>query len=131
MKLNAGGMWLGLALVALGPALSLPASADGLDAVAGPWEGPWYRGMTSGKVKVRIEGEGGTIQFTNLDNYGDAPHPLTNVTFDGKVLQFRTEGEKGGALTAGLKINEAGNELKGFGKFDGFPLRFEIKRAAP
>jgi hypothetical protein len=33
-------------------------------------------------------------------------------------------------LTAGLKINEAGNELKGFGKFDGFPLRFEIKRAA-
>jgi hypothetical protein len=56
MKLNASGMWLGLALVALGSALSMRASADGLDAVAGPWEGPWYRGMTSGKVKVRIEG---------------------------------------------------------------------------
>jgi len=130
MKLNANGVLLGLALVALGVVLPVPADAEGLDAVAGQWEGPWYRGMTSGKVKVRIEGEGGTIQFTNLDNYGDAPHPLTNVAFDGKVLQFRTEGEKGGALTAGLKINEAGNELKGFGKFDGFPLRFEIKRAA-
>ena len=130
MKLNANGVLLGLALVALGVVLPVPADAEGLDAVTGQWEGPWYRGMTSGKVKVRIEGEGGTIQFTNLDNYGDAPHPLTNVAFDGKVLQFRTEGEKGGALTAGLKINEAGNELKGFGKFDGFPLRFEIKRAA-
>jgi hypothetical protein len=84
--------------------------------------------MTSGKVKIQVEGAGGTIQFTNLDNFGPAPHPLTNVAFDGKVLQFRTEGEKGGALTAALKLNDAGSELKGMGKFDGFPLRFEVKR---
>jgi hypothetical protein len=129
MKLNASGVVLGLALIALGSALPGPARAEAVDGVAGSWEGPWYRGMTSGKVRITIEGEGGTIQFTNLDNYGDAPHALTNVSFDGKVLQFRTEGEKGGPLTAGLKLNEAGDQLKGFGKFDGFPLRFEIKRA--
>jgi hypothetical protein len=84
MKLDANGVLLGLALIALGAALPVPATAEGVDAVTGLWDGPWYRGMTSGKVKVKIEGAGGTIQFTNLDNYGDAPHALTNVTFDGK-----------------------------------------------
>jgi len=37
--------------------------------------------------------------------------------------------QRPGALTAGLKLNEAGTELKGLGQFDGFPLRFEMKRA--
>jgi hypothetical protein len=126
MKRGVFVMLLGLTLSA--PAAQAQQASDGAAAVAGSWEGPWYRGMTSGKVKIQVEGAGGTIQFTNLDNFGGAQHPLTNVAFDGKVLQFRTEGEKGGALTAALKLNDAGSELKGMGKFDGFPLRFEVKR---
>jgi hypothetical protein len=129
MKCNAFRMLLGLALVALVSGTQAQQGGGGTAGPAGAWEGPWYRGMTSGKVKIQVEGAGGTIQFTNLDNFGDAPHPLTNTAFDGKVLQFRAEGEKSGPLTAALKLNEAGTEMKGMGRFDGFPLRFEVKRA--
>lgn len=98
------------------------------DAVAGMWEGPWYRGMTSGKVKIDLREKPGTIQFTNLDNFGGEVRPL-QASVEAGVLKLRAEGEKGGALTANLKLNEAGSEMKGLGKFDGFPLRFEVKRA--
>jgi hypothetical protein len=108
-----------------------PSAGGGVAAVKGTWEGPWYRGMTSGKVKIQIEDAGGTIQFTNLDNFGSGPHPISDSGFDGETFKFRTQGDKGGPLTASLKRNESGNEMKGLGKFDGFPLRFEIKRAAP
>jgi hypothetical protein len=50
------------------------------------------------------------------------------ATVENGALKFRTEGEKGGPLTASLKLNEARNDAKGLGKFDGFPLRFELKR---
>ena len=96
-------------------------------ALTGIWEGPWYRGMTSGKVKIDLREQPGTIQFTNLDNFGTQPSPL-QASLDSGVLKLRAEGEKGGPLTANLKLNEAGSEMKGLGKFDGFPLRFEIKR---
>lgn len=128
MKRNALGMLLGLALGSLVLGTQAQQSSSETAGAAGVWEGPWYRGMTSGKVKIQVEGAGGTIQFTNLDHFGDAPHPLTNIAFDGQVLQFRSEGEKGGPLTAALKLNEAGTQMKGMGKFDGFPLRFEVKR---
>ena len=98
------------------------------DAVAGMWEGPWYRGMTSGKVKIDLREKPGTIQFTNLDNFGGEVRPL-QASVEAGVLKLRAEGEKGGALTANLKLNEAGSEMKGLGKFDGFPLRFEVKRS--
>jgi hypothetical protein len=98
------------------------------DAGAGVWEGPWYRGMTSGKVKIDLKVKPGTIQFTNLDKFGTAPRPVDG-TLESGTLKLKTEGESGGTLTASLKVNEAGTEAKGFGKFDGFPLRFEVKRS--
>ena len=87
--------------------------------------------MTSGKVHLQVEGGGGTIRFTNLEKFGDVAHPLTNTSIEGKAFQFRSEGESGGPLTATLKLNEAGTEMKGMGRFDGFPLRFEVKRVTP
>jgi hypothetical protein len=132
MKANAFGMLLSVALVALTPGTqaqqTAEGAAEGSGAVAGLWEGPWYRGMTSGKVQLQVEGGGGTIRFTNLDKFGDAAHLLTNTSMDGRAFQFRSEGEAGGPLTATLKLNEAGTEMKGLGRFDGFPLRFEVKR---
>ena len=104
------------------------AAADVASIVVGIWEGPWYRGMTSGRAKLQIDGDGGTIQLSNLDKFGSAQHPLGNTAFADGVYQFGTEGESGGALTGRLKLNEAGTEMKGMGKFDGFPLRFELKR---
>jgi hypothetical protein len=135
MKAKAFGMLLGVALIALAPGTqaqqTAEGAAEGSGAVAGLWEGPWYRGMTSGKVKLQVEGGGGTIRFTNLDKFGDAARALTNTSFDGRAFQFRSEGETGGPLTATLKLNEAGTEMKGMGRFDGFPLRFEVKRVPP
>ena len=95
----------------------------------GVWEGPWYRGMTSGKVKIDLRQTTRTITFTNLDGFGTQMRPL-QASLDNGAIKLRAEGDQGGPLTASLKLNEAGTEMKGLGKFDGFPLRFEIKRAA-
>ena len=113
------------ALVAI--AAHCPAVAQDA-AMTGVWEGPWYRGMTSGKVKMDLRQTSGTIQFTNLDGFGTEVRPL-EASLDSGAVKLRAEGEKGGPLTANLKLNEAGTEMKGLGKFDGFPLRFEMKRA--
>jgi hypothetical protein len=122
MKGRAMVLLLGLTAV-----LSSAPMANADDEAAGTWEGPWYRGMTSGKVKIDLNAKPGTIQFTNLDNFGTQPHPV-DANVENGALKFRTEGEKGGPLTASLKLNEARTEAKGLGKFDGFPLRFELKR---
>jgi len=128
---RAFGVLLGVVLCAFTgfAAADQEKAADSAAAIQGTWEGPWYRGMTSGRVKVQIEGSGGTIQFTNLDNFGGDVHPITQTRFDGHAFSFRSEGDKSGPLTATLKLNEAGTQMKGLGSFDGFPLRFEIKRA--
>ena len=111
MKTKAFGMLLGIALFALTSGTqsqqTAEGAAEGSSTVAGQWEGPWYRGMTSGKVQLQVEGGGGTIRFTNLDKFGDAAHPLTNTSMDGRAFQFRSEGETGGPLTATLKLNES------------------------
>jgi hypothetical protein len=103
-------------------------AANAAEPITGSWEGPWYRGMTSGRVRIEFNDNSGTIQFTNLDNFGQAPRALDKVSTDGATVSFRAEGEKGSPLSANLKLNEAGSEMKGMGKFDGFPLRFEVKR---
>jgi len=123
MKASAIGL-----LVAIMLTIGTQPVARAQDADAGQWEGPWYRGMTSGKVKIDLRTKPGTIQFTNLDNFGTDLRPV-DASLDDGFLKFRAEGEKGGPLTASLKLNEAGTAAKGLGKFDGFPLRFEIKRA--
>lgn len=133
MNRIAAASLLGWALIALVPDTWADEAAPGGDTagtLAGVWEGPWYRGMTSGKVRLQIGGDGGTIQFTNLDKFGPAPHPVAKATLADGIYQFRTEGESGGALTARLKPSETGAEMKGTGKFDGFPLRFELKRGS-
>jgi hypothetical protein len=111
---------------------SIVASAQQADthAIDGAWEGPWYRGMTSGRAKLEIKGGEGTIQLVALDNFGNEPQPLKEVGFDGKTLAFRTKGEAGSTLAATLKLNEAATDLKGMGKFEGFTVRVEVKRAA-
>jgi hypothetical protein len=118
--------WTAAALLAL--AIGLPVLADDTAAVNGKWEGPWYRGMTSGKAVFEIRGDGGTIQLTNSETFGDDARPLTKVQFDGKTFRFEADGGTG-PMTAALKLNERGDQMKGMGKYEGFPVRFELMRS--
>jgi hypothetical protein len=116
-------------VVTLTAALGLPAIAADTSSVNGTWEGPWYRGMTSGKAVFLIQDGGGTIQLTNSETFGDDARPLKKVEFDGKTVRFEADGGAG-PMTAAIRLNERGDQMKGMGKYEGFPVRFEIMRTA-
>ncbi len=124
-----GLLVLGVALCALlGPSWA-SAEATGEDASRGVWEGPWYRGMSSGKAQLRIGPDGNSLQMTNLDNFNGEVHAIEVEPFDGKALVFRATGDNGQTLSATLRLLSEGSALRGMGKYEGFPLRFEFKRA--
>lgn len=112
--------------VILAGAIAGRAGAD-TAAVDGRWEGPWYRGMSSGKAVFEIRGNSGTILLTNAETFGDDARPLKQVEFDGKTFRFVADGGTG-PLNAALKLNERGDQMKGMGKYEGFPVRFELSR---
>jgi hypothetical protein len=97
-------------------------------AVNGTWEGPWYRGMSSGRAKLQIAGKGGTLQLTNAETYGEAPQPLVMLAVDADVVSLRANGESGLPLTLDLKLNAKGDQMKGMGKYEGFGVRMELQR---
>jgi hypothetical protein len=109
------------------------AGGDGLAgdtaAIDGKWEGPWYRGMSSGRATFEIRHGGGSVKLTNAETFGDDPRALSKVEFDGKVFRFEVPGG-GGPLSAALKLNDQGDQMKGMGKYEGFGVRFELMRAA-
>lgn len=123
---------MGLAL--LGATAAFPARAadsrQDTRAIEGTWEGPWYRGMSSGQATFRIQDGGGTLQLTNGESFGDGPTPLSKVEFDGKSFRFQADGG-GGSMAAALKLNDKGDQMKGMGKYEGFGVRFELTRIAP
>jgi hypothetical protein len=116
------------AAAALALSLGMPAAAADMTALAGKWEGPWYRGMSSGKAVFEIQDNAGTIQLTNSETFGDEAKPLKKVEFDGKTLRFEVDGGAG-PLAAALKLNDRGDQMKGMGRYEGFPLRFELLRS--
>lgn len=128
MRRGSISIWSALLIAMLSLSAQALRAAETPADVRGTWEGPWYRGMTSGKARLQINDGGGTIRFTNLDNFGTEEHPLSEMALEGANFKFRSEGDKGGALTANLKLSETADAMKGLGKFEGFPLRFEIKR---
>jgi hypothetical protein len=119
---------LGGALVLAIAAVAGRAHAADTAAIDGTWEGPWYRGMSSGRATFHIQNGGGTMQLTNAESFGDEPKPLSAVAFDGTAFRFRADG--GGPMTATLKLNEKGDQMKGMGKYEGFGVRFELTRVA-
>ena len=124
-----GRFAVGLALAgacALGAAGAIAGDTAAID---GKWEGPWYRGMSSGKATFQIKDGGGSVKLTNSETFGDEPRALSKVEFDGKVFRFEVA-TGGGPLTAGLKLNDRGDQMKGMGKYEGFGVRFELTREA-
>ena len=120
-----------LLVVAPAALLAVQAAAQGSKSVDGTWEGPWYRGMSSGVAKLQIVGEGGTLQLTNAETFGDEPRPLVKLQVSGEQVSLRADGSAGMPLTLELKLNAAGDKMKGMGKYEGFGVRMELQRTAP
>jgi len=96
-------------------------------AIDGVWTGPWYRGMSSGKARFEIRAGGGTLELTNAERFGEGPHPLQKVSFDGTVFAFEAPGDDG-PMQARLRLEPSGDWMKGMGRHGGFPVRFELER---
>jgi hypothetical protein len=116
-----------LALAGVCALTATVALAEGTAAIDGVWEGPWYRGMSSGKARFEVGGGAGSVKLTNSETFGDAPRLLSKVEFDGKTFRFEVQGG-GGLLAASLKLNDKGDQMKGMGKYEGFGVRFELAR---
>jgi hypothetical protein len=105
----------------------LPAVAA--DDFSGSWAGPWYRGMTSGTMELRIDANGaGVIQFTNLDNFGEEAVTLSNVKRSDKDFEFSAAGAGASVFVASVHLTSGGKVLKGKAEYDGFPIKFNLKR---
>ncbi len=109
--------------------LAVEAAAQGSKAIEGTWEGPWYRGMSSGVAKLQIAGDGGSLQLTNSETFGEEPRPLVKLMARGDEVSLRADGSGGAPLTVELKLNAAGDKMKGMGKYEGFGVRLELQRA--
>ena len=120
-------MWRNGALGAVLMVFAGTAWAGDAGKLDGVWEGPWYRGMSSGKAHFEIKGDTGTIQLSNAESFGEEPRPLSKVSFDGKSFSFEARGG-GGPMTATLKLDEKGDQMKGMGRYEGFGVRFELQR---
>jgi hypothetical protein len=118
---------LGAALALAIAAVAGRAHAADTAAIDGTWEGPWYRGMSSGRATFHIRDGGGSMQLTNAESFGEGAKPLSAVAFDGAAFKFLADGG-GGPMAATLKLNEKGDQMKGMGKYEGFGVRFELTR---
>lgn len=121
-----------LAALGLWAFLTSPARADADPAaVRGTWTGPWYLGMTSGIARLALSGEGaleGTLQMTNNERFGEETAKLTEAAFDNGTVRFKVTGADGKALAAELPLSADGTKMKGFGKYGGYSVRFELSR---
>ena len=119
-------IWLVAALIALWSACILPAAAAD---VSGSWAGPWYRGMTSGTMTLQINSDGsGVIQMTNLDNFPEDEVVLSNTGKDAGTFKFSAAGSGASVFVARTQLSGDGQVLEGKGKYEGFPIKFKLKR---
>src|SRR5262245_49781383 len=119
-------VWMLLTIAAALLAGDVPAQ-DG-KSIDGTWQGPWYRGMSSGVAKLQIAGDGGTLQLTNAETFGDEPRPLVKLQVSGEQVSLRADGNAGAPLTLELKLNGPADKMKGMGKYEGFGVRMELQR---
>jgi len=110
---------------------SLAADVSRDDILDGVWQGVWYRGMTSGKLRLEMNQGSGTIQFFGLDRFGAAAQPLRDARLTDRVLSFEVLGTAGTPLTATLAVAPSATEMKGSGSYEGLALRFELRRIVP
>lgn len=119
-------IWLVASAAVLWSTSMLCAAADDL---SGSWAGPWYRGMTSGTMMLQIDADGaGVVQFRNLDNFGEDEVALSKVKKSGNSLKFSAAGAGAGVFVANTELTSDGKILKGKAEYEGFPIKFKLKR---
>ena len=97
--------------------------------LGGTWEGAWYRGMTSGTMVLEVTSAGeGTVQFVNLDNFGEAAVALQRVEVNGMDFSFSAPGEGASVFVATTQLIDDGEILQGKARYEGFPIKFRLKR---
>ena len=108
---------------------AVPGLAADLEGFQGTWKGPWYIGMSSGKVALEIRADGqGDIALTQLEGFGNSPVPLKKISVDGNVVRFAAAGENGAELSLKATMDGQGKRLVGNGKYGGFGARLELQR---
>lgn len=99
--------------------------------VAGVWRGPWYLGMSSG-VATLVVGDGaaspGTLQLTNNENFGTEPMALREGALRDGRFEFRVKGADGRILEGALPVDRLKGIMKGFGRYGGYKLLFDLTR---
>ncbi len=119
-------MWLVAIVATLWSTWMLPAAAGD---PSGSWAGPWYRGMTSGTMTLQIEPDGGgMIQMINLDNFTEDEVVLSKVKHEANGFRFSASGGGHGVFVAKTQLSGDGATLEGKGEYEGFPIKFKLKR---
>ena len=86
--------------------------------------------MSSGVAKLQIAGEGGTLQLTNCGDLWRRAAAPGQAPGERREVSLRADGSAGAPLTLELKLNAAGDKMKGMGKYEGFGVRLELRRTA-
>lgn len=108
-----------------------PAWAQELADIEGVWTGAWYRGMTSGTLRLKLGEGSGTIQFAGVESFGIGVQPLRVVRLAGRTLSLQAVGEAGAPFTATFTLQSPPTELRGTGSYENLAYRFELRRVAP
>lgn len=117
---------LATAMAAFWLAGIVPAFAQGVE---GTWAGPWYRGMTSGTMTLRIEPDGsGVIQMNNLDNFTKDKVTLTDTEKTDTTFNFEAPGGGADVFVVKTRLAADGTILAGSGRYEGFAIKFRLKR---
>lgn len=115
-------------LVALGLPVQSPAQESAPEAAL--WHGPWYLGMTSGIADLNLTAGGGTLTLTNNENFGAEPVVVSDLERGGGQLRFRALGADGKMLSCQIPVSSDAARARGFCRYGGFNLRFELTRVS-
>ena len=109
---------------------SLFSCAAFADEMSGKWSGLWYRGMTSGTIRLEIDAtnEKAQVRFTNLENFGDDATPVSELEFAQKTVNFSVASSGAGVFVASSKLERDGKVLKGVAEYEGFRIEFSLRR---
>jgi len=78
---------------------------------------------------LQVEGDGsGMVEFKNLDNFGEQAVKLSRINKSNVSFGFSASGEGPGVFVATTKLISGGKVLEGKGEYEGFPIKFKLKR---
>ena len=111
---------ISLCLVLLLSAINYAIAQNLPPSLQGNWSGVWYVGMSSGKVKLRLDANGGgRISFTNFEEFSDTDIPISKLSVEGDTVKFYVPSNGNAEFSINLKFKQEAKSLDGGGKFDG------------